>query len=64
MMRSVIRYPLGPTGAGLGKLFAFGGLRTWALIVFMHIATRKIEDSRGSISLKTIGEALTFLEFD
>ena len=49
-MRSVDCYPLGLTGAGLGVLFTFGGLRIWALIVFIHIATKTLKRAGGPLA--------------
>ncbi len=42
------RFYLGHTGLGIGKLLTFGGCGIWALIDFILIAMRKVNDSQGN----------------
>jgi len=41
----VDRFYLGQTGAGLGKLFTFGGCGVWSIIDIVLVATRKLNDA-------------------
>lgn len=43
----VDRFYLGYTGLGIGKLLTLGGCGVWALIDFILIVTRKVNDSTG-----------------
>ncbi len=43
----VDRFYLGYTGMGIGKLLTFGGCGIWALIDFILIAMRSVDDSDG-----------------
>lgn len=43
----VDRFYLGHVGLGIGKLLTLGGCGIWALIDFILIATRKVNDSMG-----------------
>lgn len=43
----VDRFYLGHTGLGIGKLLTFGGCGIWALIDFILIAMRDVDDSDG-----------------
>jgi TM2 domain-containing membrane protein YozV len=43
----VDRFYLGHVGLGIVKLLTFGGCLIWAIIDFILIATRKVNDSMG-----------------
>lgn len=43
----VDRFYLGHVGIGIGKLLTLGGCGIWALVDFILIATRKVNDSLG-----------------
>lgn len=44
----VDRFYLGYTGLGFAKLFTFGGFGIWALIDFILIAARQMNDAQGN----------------